>query len=82
MNIEVCVGSLSDALRAYEGGAKRVELCASLFFGGLTPTLGTLRLLKEKTNIETAVMLRPREGGFCYSSEELELMYKDAEIFI
>ena len=82
MKIEVCCGSYLDALEAYRGGANRVELCSDLFFGGLTPSLGSFLLTKEHTNLEVAVMIRPREGGFCYTEDEFELMLKDGEIFI
>lgn len=82
MKIEVCCGSYLDALEAYKGGANRVELCSSLFFGGLTPSLGAFLLTKKNTSLEIAVMIRPREGGFCYTDVEFELMLKDGEIFI
>lgn len=82
MKIEVCCGSYADALAAYKGGANRVELCASLFFGGLTPSFGSFSMTKKNTNLEIAVMLRPREGGFYYSEDELELLIEDGKIFI
>lgn len=82
MKIEVCCGSYLDALEAYKGGASRVELCSSLFFGGLTPSLGAFLLTKKNTSLEIAVMIRPREGGFCYTDDEFELMLMDGEIFI
>ncbi|QSX05374.1 copper homeostasis protein CutC [Sedimentibacter sp. zth1] len=82
MKIEVCCGSYIDALEAYKGGADRVELCSDLFFGGLTPSLGAFLMTRENTKLEIAVMIRPREGGFCYNDDEFELMLRDAEIFI
>jgi copper homeostasis protein len=82
VKIEVCCGSYLDALAAYKGGANRVELCSSLFFGGLTPSLGAFLLTKKNTSLEIAVMIRPREGGFCYTHDEFELILKDGEIFI
>ena len=82
MKIELCCGSFSDAMTAYRNGADRVELCSCIYFGGLTPTLSSFTLLKEKTGIETAVMIRPREGGFCYTDEEFEIMLRDGDEFI
>ena len=82
MHLELCCGSLSDAITAYKNGADRVELCSCIYFGGLTPTISSFTILKEKTGIETAVMIRPREGGFCYSDEEFELMLRDGDEFI
>jgi len=37
--IEICCGSYYDALQAFKGGAKRIELNSSLYMGGLTPSL-------------------------------------------
>lgn len=82
MNIEVCCGSYVDALNAYQGGADRVELCSSLFFGGLTPSLGSLKLLKKNTTLDVAVMVRPREGGFCYTKNEFDIIKEDIKLFI
>ena len=38
--IEVCCGSVDDAVEAEKGHADRVELNSSLFLGGLTPSIG------------------------------------------
>ena len=45
--IEICCGSYEDALNAYHGGAKRIELNNALHLGGLTPSLATLKLTKK-----------------------------------
>lgn len=82
MTIEVCCGGYKDAIAAYRGGADRVELCSDILYGGLTPTLGTLALTKENTDLECSCMLRCREGGFCYDGHEFAVMKKDAELFI
>ena len=44
--IEICCGSYYDALMAYKGGAKRIELNSALYLGGLTPTLASLIMTK------------------------------------
>ena len=41
--IEICVEGIDGLLAAQAAGADRVELCASLIEGGLTPSLGTVR---------------------------------------
>lgn len=82
MKIEICCGSYSDALTAAKNGAGRIELCSCLYFGGLTPSIGALELLKENHNIETAAMVRPREGGFCYSRDEFDVMLRDGDRLI
>ena len=76
--LEVCCGSAEDAAIAAAAGAHRVELNAALPLGGLTPSIGTL-LLAKKANLPCIAMVRPREGGFCYSETEFETMLLDAE---
>lgn len=76
--LEVCCGSAEDAAIAAAAGAHRLELNAALSLGGLTPSIGTL-LLAKKANLPCIAMVRPREGGFCYSETEFETMLLDTE---
>jgi len=76
---EVCCGSAEDAIEAYKGGCQRVELNSNLFHGGLTPTVGSLIVAKRHTDIPIMCMVRPREGGFCYTDVEFEVMLDDAK---
>ena len=50
--VEICTGSYLDALSAYKGGAKRIELNSALALGGLTPSLSSLILTKENTDLK------------------------------
>jgi copper homeostasis protein len=75
--IELLAGSADDCLAARRVGADRVELNSGLSVGGLTPTVGTTRLAKEKGGLPVMAMLRPRAGGFCYSPLERETMALD-----
>jgi copper homeostasis protein len=75
--IEVCAFSLESCLAAEKGGAKRVELCASMYEGGTTPSAGLIKLVKQKTSLEIHAMIRPRGGDFCYSEEEILVMQED-----
>lgn len=77
--IEICCGSYEDALAAWRGGAKRIELNSALALGGLTPTAGSLRLVKRDTGLEVICMVRPRGAGFCYSEAEKEQMFEEAK---
>lgn len=78
--IEVCCGSIQDAIEAEKGGADRIELNSNIMFGGLTPSAGAIIEAKNKLNIPVMVMIRPREGGFCYSKGEKMVMEQDVKI--
>lgn len=77
--IEVCCGSIDDAVQAQKGGADRIELNSCLFHGGLTPSIGTLIETKKYLDIPVMVMVRPRGGGFCYTEHEFEVAMQDAK---
>ncbi|MCX7382378.1 MAG: copper homeostasis protein CutC [Alphaproteobacteria bacterium] len=79
--IELCVEGVDGAVTAAEAGADRVELCASLLEGGLTPSLGTLRATLAAVSIPVAVMVRPRGGDFLYSEREFASMLDDVARF-
>lgn len=49
--LEVCVDSVASAWNAFVGGANRIELCAALSEGGLTPNLGTFLQIKRMVNV-------------------------------
>jgi copper homeostasis protein len=80
--LEICCGSIDDALQAQAGGADRIELCSALFLGGLTPSLGTLQYARQQLRIPIIAMVRPRGGGFCYTEAEFATMERDAETAI
>ncbi len=84
MNIllEVCCGSADDVIQAYLGGANRVELNSCLFHGGLTPSVGELIVAKRNVPIPIMTMIRPRQGGFCYTAAEFETALADAEALL
>jgi len=79
---EVCCGSAEDVIEAAKGGAGRVELNSNLFHGGLTPTIGSLITAKKHVDIPIMCMVRPREGGFCYTDVEFEVMLDDAKMLL
>jgi copper homeostasis protein len=79
--LEVCVDSVESAIHAQTGGADRLELCADLITGGITPSLSLFELVKKYVSIPVHVLLRPRFGDFLYSAYELEILQKQAAHF-
>lgn len=77
--LEVCCGSADDVIQAHKAGADRVELNSNLFHGGLTPTIGELLVAKRETSMKIMTMVRPREGGFCYTDAEFATAIEDAK---
>ena len=78
--IEICCSSLEEVLEAERAGAYRVELCSALALGGLTPSCGVIRSVVEAVKtIKVNVLIRVREGGFCYNEEEIDAMCRDIE---
>lgn len=79
MLVEVCCNGLESALNAEKAGADRVELCAELGVGGITPSLGLLQKVKESVTLPIHVLVRPRGGHFTYSNMEFEVMLRDLD---
>lgn len=78
IKLEICVDTLSSVKVAAAGGADRVELCAALSEGGLTPSCGFIQSALT-CGIEVHVMIRPRGGDFAYANDELGIMRTDIE---
>jgi len=77
--IEICVEGIDGLIAAEEGGADRVELCASLLEGGITPSFGTVRAALGVSTIPFHVIVRSRGGDFLYSDREHRSMVEDVK---
>lgn len=80
--LEICCGSFEDAMTAYECGVRRIELNSALSLGGLTPSLGSLIMTKQYTDLEVMAMIRSREAGFCYTEYQYEQMLEDMKLML
>jgi copper homeostasis protein len=78
--IEAAVETPDDARAAEAGGADRLELCAALDLGGLTPTVGALLAVQQATRLPVVVMVRPRQGDFVTTDEEALTMATDVAV--
>ena len=79
MIFEICVDSVPGVRAAKAAGADRVELCADLLEGGVTPSRGMIRQARTITGIGLSVMIRPRGGDFLFDDDEFTIMRSDIE---
>ncbi len=76
--LEVCTGNLQSVAEAVKGGAERIELCSALSLDGLTPSLGLLKTVRRLyPALKIHVLIRPHEGDFVYTEEEVRIMAED-----
>lgn len=74
--VEVCVDSAEGLAEAVAGGADRIELCAALDVGGLTPSQGLMQAAAQ-CPVPVLAMIRPRSGDFVFSPAEVTVMLAD-----
>jgi copper homeostasis protein len=76
--VEICLDDLAGVRIAEEAGADRIELCAALSEGGITPSIGTVAgALRGATRIGIQVLIRQRPGDFVYDEDEVQAMVDD-----
>ncbi len=78
--LEICCYSMECALTAQRNGADRIELCAAPKEGGLTPSFGVLRSVREHITIPVHPIIRPRGGDFYYTDGEFAAMLEDIRL--
>lgn len=75
--IEIATTDFITTQSAVEGGADRIELCASLTEGGTTPSYGMIKKCREKFSVYLFPIIRPRGGDFFYTDEEYGIIKED-----
>ncbi|MGO4341184.1 copper homeostasis protein CutC [Pedococcus sp. 2YAF34] len=76
--VEICVDDVAGARTAEACGADRVELCADLLEGGITPSIGMVgTTLASVRRVGVQVLIRPRGGCFTYDADEVAAMLAD-----
>ncbi|MTK54621.1 copper homeostasis protein CutC [Paludibacter sp.] len=78
--IETAAFTPKAALVAANNGADRIELCSGFAEGGLSPSVGTIELVRESVSIPFHVLTRPRVGDFVYDNTELLAIEKEIQI--
>ncbi|MFF2841064.1 copper homeostasis protein CutC [Paenarthrobacter sp. NPDC057981] len=77
-DLEIAVQDVAGVRAALEGGATRVELCTALGVGGLTPSIGTVKLAVDAAPAGYVhVLVRNRGGGYVYSDDDVRTMCAD-----
>lgn len=77
--LEICAANPASVRIAAENGADRVELCSALSLDGLTPSAGMIEYAVSFDSLKVHVLIRPREGNFAYTPDEISLMVRDIE---
>src|SRR5690348_12035030 len=74
--LEVCIDDPAGFAAARAGGADRLELCAALGLGGLTPS-PALVAEAARTGIPALAMIRPRPGNYVWTEPEIAQMEQE-----
>jgi copper homeostasis protein len=77
-SLEVCIDSVAGLDVAAASAADRAELCSALTLGGLTPSYGLMAAAAAK-ELPCFVLIRPREGDFCYNRREIDVIRRDID---
>lgn len=76
LSLEVCVDDAAGLQAAQTPEVARIELCAALDVGGLTPSVG-LMTLAVGSCVPVYAMIRPRIGNFVFDAQEEKQMIAD-----
>lgn len=77
--IEIATSDFRTTQSAILGGADRIELCANLVEGGVTPSHGLIERCRDAFSTDLFPIIRPRGGDFLYNDDEFAAMRADIE---
>lgn len=77
ITIELCCGGIDDVHLAARNRLPRIELNSGMAVGGLTPGAALTAAARRVFSGAIISMIRPREGGFCYTEHEYQQMLDD-----
>lgn len=75
--VEIAIEDPAHATDLARMGVHRIELCANLAQGGLTPTPGQAKSTLAQTDLPVYCMIRSRAGNFTFSPAEKDTMLQD-----
>ncbi|WP_122050467.1 copper homeostasis protein CutC [Asaia bogorensis] len=75
-SLEICVDDMAGLAAAQQDEVSRIELCAALDLGGISPSAGFVAQARRSC-VPVFVMIRPRAGNFVFSSAEVAQMEDD-----
>ena len=79
LTIELCCGGIDDVRLAAAANVDRIELNSGMAVGGLTPSAALVKASRAIFAGPIISMVRPREGGFCYTDSEFHQMLEESE---
>jgi len=79
--IETVAATIDEAIAGGLNGADRIELCAALPTGGVTPSIGMYQEARGRIGVPIVVMIRPREGGPVMSDADFRVALRDVRQF-
>lgn len=79
--VEAAVDTLDAISVAERAGVERIELCAALSEGGVTPSWGFIAVAAARP-LPVVPIIRPRGGSFVYSRQEIDIMRRDITVAV
>ncbi|MDE5877603.1 MAG: copper homeostasis protein CutC [Muribaculaceae bacterium] len=80
VEIEICCTDVASLVIAATAKVDRVELCADITVGGVTPSAGMIDRAVRLGVPSVNVLIRPRGGNFVYSEAEVKVMEADIAV--